>query len=244
MGGGASGAGVVTARLETLGLTGGYPGVTVFTDVRVSVEAGEILTVLGANGSGKSALLETLQGLLPASRGEILLDGVAVQDLPPEARAARGLSLVSDRRRLWKEMTVREHLRVGAYRPAARSGWRARVPTLRALFPGLLSRHRARPGQLSGGLQQQLALARFGMSCPGVWLLDDPLRGLDESTSERVLDWMHDAAAGGAGVIVTGQHVRALLGVATKGMFLEGGSLSPLPAGEDGLSDPRVRALL
>lgn len=244
MGGGAPGAGVVTARLETVGLAGGYPGVTVFSEICISLGPGEILTVLGANGSGKSALLETLQGLLPASRGEIRLDGDAVQSLPPEARAARGMSLVSDRRRLWKEMTVREHLRVGAYRPAARSGWRGRVPLIRRLFPGLLSRPGARPGQLSGGLQQQLALARFGMSCPRVWLLDDPLRGLDDATSASVLDWIRDAATGGAGVIVTGQHVRALLGVATKGMFLEGGSLSPVPVGEDGLSDPRVRGLL
>jgi len=232
------------ARLETRDLSGGYPGVTVFSDVDLSVAPGEILTILGANGSGKSALLETLQGLLKRVRGEILLDGEPVQDLPPEARASRGMSLTSDRRRLWREMTVSEHLRVGAYRRAARSGWRRRALSFQDLFPALLSRRQARPGQLSGGLQQQLALARFGMSSPRVWLLDDPLQGLDVASSGRVLGWIREEAGKGAAVILTGQHVQALLGVATEAMFLEGGSLSPLPAGEGGLSDPRVRTLL
>lgn len=234
----------MTIRLETHGLAGGYRGVTVFSDVGLSVAAGEILTILGANGSGKSALLETLQGLLESLRGEILLDGRPVQDLPPEERAARGMSLVSDRRRLFREMTVREHLRVGAFRRAARNGWRRRALLFHDLFPALPSRRGARPGQLSGGIQQQAALARFGMSSPGVWLLDDPLRGLDETTSGRVLDWMRDAAEGGAAVVLTGQHVKALLGVATKAMLLENGSLFPISPGDDGLRDPRVRPLL
>jgi ABC-type branched-subunit amino acid transport system ATPase component len=106
-------------------------------------------------------------------------------------------------------------------------------------------RHRgARPAGLSGGLQQQLALARFAMSSPRVWLLDDPLQGLDEVMSGRVLEWIRGAAGSGTAVMLTGQHIRALLGVATKAMFLEGGSLSAIPAGADGLSDPRVRRLL
>lgn len=231
-------------RLDVRGLSGGYPGVTVFSEVSFSVVTGEILTILGANGCGKSALLETLQGLLETSRGTILLDGEPVHDLPPEARAARGISLVSDRRRLWREMTVHEHLRVGAYRRAARRGWRLRATSLQELFPALPSRRGARPGHLSGGVQQQLALARFGMSSPRVWLLDDPLRGLDDAVAARVLDWIRTAAAGGSAVVLTGQHVRALLGAATTAMFLEQGSLSPLPVGDGGLSDPRVRHLL
>jgi len=234
----------VRARLETRALAGGYPGVTVFSDVAFSVAPGEIMTVLGANGSGKSALLETLQGLLETIRGEILVDGEPVQNLPPETRAGRGMSLVSDRRRLWREMTVGEHLRVGAYRRAARSGWRRRALSLHRLFPALGPRRGDRPGQLSDGLQQQLALARFEMSCPCVWLLDDPLRGLDEATSGRVLDWIRAAAAAGAGVVLTGQHVRALLGVATKATFLEDGFLFPISNGAGGLREPRVRQLL
>lgn len=231
-------------RLQTRDLAGGYPGVTVFSDVDLSVAPGEILTILGANGSGKSALLETLQGLLERIRGEIFLDGEPVQNLLPEERAARGMSLVSDRRRLWREMTVREHLRVGAWRPAARSGWRRRALRLQELFPALSSRRGARPGQLSGGIQQQLALARFGMSSPRVWLLDDPLRGLDEAASGVVLSWIRDAATDGVGIVLTGQHVPALLGAATKAMLLEDGSLVPIASGTDGLRDPRVRRLL
>jgi len=235
------------SRLCTLvarDLTGGYPGVTVFSGVSFSVESGELLTILGANGSGKSALLETLQGLLEHRGGVILLDGEPVQDLAPEDRAARGMSLVSDRRLLFKEMTVHEHLRVGAFRAAARPGWRRRALELHDFFAGLPARRGARPARLSGGLQQQLALARFGMSSPRVWLLDDPLQGLDEVMTGRVLEWIRQAAGGGAAVILTGQHVRALLGMATKAMLLEAGCLTALPAGPDALRDPRVRQLL
>ena len=231
-------------RLDAQRLTGGYAGVTVFSEVSFSVESGDLLTIVGANGSGKSALLETLQGLLEHRAGVILLDGERVQDLPPEARAARGLSLVSDRRRLFEGMTVLEHLRVGAFRAAARRGWRRRAPELCGVFTGLTPHRGARPARLSGGLQQQLALARFGMSSPRVWLLDDPLQGLDEVMTGRVLDWIRVSAGSGAAVIVTGQHIKTLLGVATKAMFLEGGSLSAIPAGAEGLSDPRVRRLL
>jgi branched-chain amino acid transport system ATP-binding protein len=231
-------------RLEARELSGGYPGVAVFSGVSFSVESGDLLTIVGANGSGKSALLETLQGLLQSSGGVVLLDGERVQDLPPEARAARGMSLVSDRRRLFEEMTVLEHLRVGAFRAAARPGWQRRAQDLQALFTGLSARQGALPTRLSGGLQQQLALARFGMSSPRVWLLDDPLQGLDELMTGRVLDWMRSSAASGAAVIVTGQHIRMLLGVATRAMFLEGGALTALPVGGDGVDDPRVRQLL
>ncbi len=234
----------MTARLVARELTGGYPGVTVFSRATLSVESGEILTVLGANGSGKSALLETLQGLLAHRGGAVILDGELVQDLEPEERAARGMSLVSDRRRLFREMTVDEHLRVGAFRAAARRGWRGRALELRGLFTGLTRHRGARPAGLSGGLQQQLALARFGMSSPRVWLLDDPLQGLDEEMTGRALEWIRTAARAGAAVLLTGQHIRALLGVATKAMFLEGGSLAAIPAGAEGLSESRVRQLL
>lgn len=234
----------MTARLVARELGGGYPGVTVFSGVSFTVEAGEILTLLGANGSGKSAMLETLQGLLVHRDGAVFLDGESVQDLPPEVRAARGMSLVSDRRRLFMDMTVDEHLRVGAFRAAARPGWRRRALELREIFAGLARHRGARPTGLSGGLQQQLALARFGMSSPRVWLLDDPLQGLDEETRGRVLDWIRGAARSGAAVLLAGQNIRALLGVATKAMFLEGGALSTIPVGADGASDPRVRQLL
>jgi branched-chain amino acid transport system ATP-binding protein len=234
----------VTARLVARELTGGYPGVTVFSGASFSVESGEVLTVLGANGSGKSALLETLQGLLAHRSGAVLLDGESVQDLAPEARSARGMSLVSDRRRLFRDMTADEHLRVGAFRAAARRGWRRRRLEVRGIFTGLTRQRGARPAGLSGGLQQQLALARFAMSSPRVWLLDDPLQGLDDSMAGRVLEWIRGAAGSGAAVMLTGQHIRALLGVATEAMLLEGGSLSAIPAGAEGLSDPRVRRLL
>jgi branched-chain amino acid transport system ATP-binding protein len=232
------------AHLTARGLTGGYPGVTVFSDVSLAVESGQILTIVGANGSGKSALLETLQGLLPSRGGMILLDGEPLHGLPPQARAARGVTLLSDRRRLFRQMTIHEHLRIGAFRGAARPGWRRRALEVYSLFPDLPLRRRARPASLSGGQQQQLALARSGMSVARVWLLDDPLAGLDETTAGRVIEWVGRTADSGAAVILTGQNIRTHLSVAARAMFLEGGSLVELPIGEEGLRDPRVRKLL
>ena len=244
LGGDARGA-VVTARLVARELAGGYPGVTVFSKASFSVESGEILTVLGANGSGKSALLETLQGLLANRGGAVLLDGESVQDLAPEGprgtRDESGLrpapALQGHDGRRASSVSVRFAPRLGEAGAAARSKFAG-------LFTGLTRHRGARPAGLSGGLQQQLALARFAMSSPRVWLLDDPLQGLDEEMTGRVLDWIRAAAGAGAAVMLTGQHVRALLGVATKAMFLEGGSLSAIPAGAEGLSDPRVSQLL
>ncbi len=234
----------MTARLEVRTLTGGYPGVTVFSGVSLSVEPGEIVSIVGANGSGKSALLATLQGLLEAGGGSIVLGGEAVEALPPEARAARGMILLSDRRWLWNEMTVDQHLRAGAFRAAARPGWRGRAAGFRSLFTSLSAGSRARPGELSGGARQELALARFGMALPQVWLLDDPLSGLDTSAAARALGWIREAARVGASILLTGQHIREFLGAATRAMFLEGGRLLPLPVGEAALEDTRVRQLL
>jgi branched-chain amino acid transport system ATP-binding protein len=217
----------MTARLDVRDLAGGYRGISVFAGVTFSVAAGEILTILGENGAGKSALLDSLQGLLPTLGGVILLDGEPVQALPPEARAGRGLCLLSDRRRLGMEMTVHEHLRVGAFRAQARPGWRRRAEASQELFSGLRARRRARPARLSGGLQQQLALARFAMASPRVWLLDDPLQGLDETTAGRALGWIRDAAQGGAAVVLTGQQIRELLGIATSAKLLQAGGRRP-----------------
>ncbi len=234
----------MTALLEVRGLVGGYPGIRVFESVSLTVASGEILTILGANGSGKSALLQTLQGLLKAHAGTILFEGRPVQHLPAEARAAGGIILVSDRRWLWPDLSVREHLRLGAFRRGARSQWRSRLRAVYQLFPTLSERAGVRPAALSGGLQQQLTLARFAMAKPRMWLLDDPVQGLDDGTRVRVLHWIRAAAADGAGVIATGQTVRALLELGHRSMLLERGRLHPLAIDGDALRDPRVLSLL
>ena len=234
----------MTALLEVRGLAGGYPGIRVFEGVSLSVSSGEILTILGANGSGKSALLQTLQGFLQPHAGTIRFQQRPVQHLPAEARAAAGTILVSDRRWLWPDLSVSDHVRLGAFRRSARPQWRARVRALRQLFPTLWERPGLRPARLSGGLQQQLALARFGMAKPSLWLLDDPVQGLDDGTRVRVLDWIRSAATDGAGVIATGQTIQALLELGHRAMLLQQGRLHPLAMDGDALRDPRVLSLL
>ncbi len=234
----------MTALLEVKGLAGGYPGIRVFESVSLSVSSGEILTILGANGSGKSTLLQALQGFLKTQAGTILFEGRPVQHLPAEARAAAGIILVSDRRWLWPDLSVREHLRLGAFRRSARPQWRSRLRAVHQLFPTLPERAGVRPAALSGGVQQQLTLARFAMAKPLMWLLDDPMQGLDDATRMRVRQWIRSAAADGAGVIATGQTIRALLELGHRAMLLEQGRLHPLAIDGDALRDPRVLSLL
>ncbi len=234
----------MTPALRVDGLCGGYPRLRVFSDVRLGVDHGEIVSLLGANGSGKSALLQTVQGLLTAEAGAILLEGRRIERLSPEERADAGMILVSDRRWLWPDMRLREHLWLGAFRRRARPDWRGRMAELRPLFPQALERPRVRPSRLSGGLQQQVTLARFAMASPRVWLLDDPLQGLDDITRVRVLGWIRSAAAAGAAVIVTGQHVRELVEISDRAMLLWQGTLVAAGQGGDAPRDARVRELL
>ncbi len=234
----------MTVLLEVGGLAGGYPGVRVFEGVSLSVSSGEILTILGANGSGKSALFQTLQGFLQPHAGTIRFKQRPIHNLPAEARAAAGIILVSDRRWLWPDLSVSDHVRLGAFRRSARPQWRTRARALRELFPTLWGRPGLRPERLSGGLQQQLTLARCGMAKPSMWLLDDPLQGLDDASRARVMGWIRSAAADGAGVIATGQTIRALLELGHRAMLLEQGRLHPVAIDGGALRDPRVLNLL
>ncbi len=144
----------------------GYGAVQAVWDVSFDVEAGEVVTLVGANGAGKTTILKTLCGLLAPRRGRVLFDGEDVRGFAPYELVARGLVLIPEARQLWPGMTVRENLDMGAYSASAR-GQRARtLEAVHAMFPQLEKRARQKAGTLSGGEQQMCAIGRGLMARP------------------------------------------------------------------------------
>jgi branched-chain amino acid transport system ATP-binding protein len=189
--------------LEIDQLRAGYGGGTVLHGITLAVEPGQVHTVIGANGAGKTTLLHTIAGLLRPTGGRILLGGHNVTTATPQQRARAGLALVPQGRRLFPSLTVDEHLRIAhrSSRHGDAPGWSpARVLQL---LPQLAARRRHRGGQLSGGEQQMLAIARALLIQPRALLLDEPTEGLAPILAARIQDLIPTLADGGLTILLT-----------------------------------------
>ncbi|MBV8962179.1 MAG: ATP-binding cassette domain-containing protein, partial [Hyphomicrobiales bacterium] len=164
----------MSAVLELRDLSVAYGGVLAVRGVSLSVEAGSIATVIGANGAGKSTLLNAIMGILP-SQGHIGFSGASLEGLPVEARVAKGLGLVPEKRELFASMSVEDNLRLGAFlrRGEGRSAIAASLEEVFGLFPRLRERRRQLAGTLSGGERQMLAMGRALMGHPKLLMLDE-----------------------------------------------------------------------
>lgn len=180
-------------------------------DISLTVDAGEIVALLGANGAGKSTLLRAIMGLLP-STGAIRLDGAAIQGYSPASRARRGLGYVPEGRRLFPGMSVRDTLLVGSRTSGRRA--RERLAEVLEVFPDLAPRLATPAWQLSGGQQQMLAIGRAFMGAPKVLLLDEPSLGLAPILVDQLLEQTRLLAAEGVGVLLAEQSVARALDVA------------------------------
>ncbi|WP_207482458.1 ABC transporter ATP-binding protein [Arenibaculum pallidiluteum] len=171
--------------LATTGLRAGYGGKPVLQNVDLAVRRGEIVAVIGRNGVGKSTLMKTLMGLLPASAGSVTLEGRPIDGLPAHRRARLGVGYVPQGRDVFPRMTVEENLRVGEM---LRNGPvpRADYDEIYASFPILAERRAQRAGTMSGGQQQQLAIARVLIGRPGLILLDEPSEGIQPSIVQEI----------------------------------------------------------
>lgn len=187
--------------LEVTGLTAGYGPQAVIRDVDITVGAGEIVALFGANGVGKTTTLLAISGVLPVSAGQVRIGGAAVTS-PLYQRARRGLSFVTEERSVFKSLTVAENLRVGGVEPG---------PALE-LFPELEKRLNVRAGLISGGEQQMLSLARAVGRNPTLLLADELSLGLAPLVVTRLFVALrHAATSSGAGVLLVEQHVRKAL---------------------------------
>jgi branched-chain amino acid transport system ATP-binding protein len=209
--------------------------------VSLTVGAGEIVTLLGANGSGKSTTLRTVSGLVRAARGVIRYQGRDIARWPPDAIVAAGIGHVPEGRDIFPEFSVLENLLVGAHTVAAREV-PARLEAAYALFPTLRDRRRQRAGTLSGGEQQMLAIGRALMARPRVLLLDEPSLGLAPRLVREIFAIIRRVNAEGVAVLLVEQNARAALALAARGYVLETGRVVAAGASAALALDPRIRA--
>jgi branched-chain amino acid transport system ATP-binding protein len=227
--------------LEIRGLSVAYGKVEALHKATVKVAAGSIVTVIGPNGAGKSTMLNAVMGLLPAS-GAIAYEGDDISGLETEARVARGLVLVPEKRELFAEMTVADNLVLGAF-PRHRRRERGIDADLQAVyerFPRLLERRAQLAGTLSGGERQMLALGRALMAKPRVLMLDEPSLGLAPLIVRDIFRIIADLRKTGVAILLVEQNARAALQVADYGYVLETGEVAMDGPAAELAVNPRV----
>ncbi|HSB71407.1 MAG TPA: ABC transporter ATP-binding protein [Candidatus Methylomirabilis sp.] len=221
-----------------------YGEAQVLHRVSMQVTGEEIVAVVGPNGSGKSTLLRTIQGLQHPRAGSIQLGDERIDGLEAHEVVARGLTSIPEGRRLFQDLSVRENLEIGAYRPAARSRMADSLREVHALFPILLAKDRSRASALSGGEQQMLALGRGLMARPMLFLLDDPFIGLAPRLIAGLCEALRALATQRIGILIAGQHVGRILGLADRAYLLEQGRITEEAPGKVLLTSPSLRRAL
>jgi len=206
------------------GLHVGYGRVDVLHGVSLAVHADELVALIGPNGAGKTTALKTIVGLLRPTRGGVTFDGASLLGRDPAAIVARGIALVPQGRMIFQTLTVRENLRLGAYR--AESGEVGhRMEAVLTAFPVLAERLGHLGGTLSGGQQQMLAIARALMSNPALLILDEPSTGLAPTIVESIFQTLADLHLRGTMILLVEQNAHIALELASRAYVLEQGSI-------------------
>jgi len=229
--------------LEIKKLCAGYAGLDVVHDIDLTVGAGEIVALIGANGAGKSTLVKTISGLLAPHRGEIVFDGRRIDGLRPRARVRLGIAHVPEGRQMFPGMTVAENLRLGAYaqgRSVGADELHRRTRAVCERFPILLDRLGEPAGNLSGGQQQMLAIARGLMASPRLLILDEPSLGLAPVLVEEIFRLVHGLKEQGISIVLSEQNARMSLGISDRAYVIEMGRVVMAGSGRDLLNDPEV----
>ncbi len=217
-----------------------YGDVQAVWDVSFDVGDREVVTLIGANGAGKTTILKALCGLLTPRRGQILLDGRDVCGKPPYELVARGLVLIPEARQLWPGMTVRENLEMGAYCRSARKERSRTLEEVFAMFPQLEKRSTQKAGTLSGGEQQMCAIGRGLMARPRLLLLDEPALGLAPLLVREVFDALRRIRQQGVTILLVEQNVLHALALADRGCVLETGRVTLTGACHELARNPRL----
>ena len=227
--------------LEVRNLDVAYGEVPALQSVTFTVSEGESVAVLGANGAGKSTLLRTISGLLRPRRGNVLLDGVRLDQLPPYEIAGLGIAHVPEGRRVLPEMTVEENLELGAYLPKPKAHRKETLARIYELFPRLAERRQQHAGTLSGGEQQMLAVGRGLMLLPRILMLDEPSLGLAPIVVDLTFEKIAEVRRQGIAILLVEQNVQRALSLADRGYVLEGGQVVLQGPSQTLLEDPHVK---
>ena len=202
-----------------------YGNIHALQGVSVAVRDGEIVTLIGANGAGKSTTLRTISGLLQPREGQVMLDGRRMNGVPPHVIVEQGVVQVPEGRRIFSRMTVRENLEMGAFSRKDRGGVAADLDRVFELFPRLKERVKQKGGTLSGGEQQMLAMGRALMARPKILLLDEPSMGLAPILVETIFQTIVEINRQGVTVLLVEQNALMALQVAHRGYVLETGTI-------------------
>jgi branched-chain amino acid transport system ATP-binding protein len=227
--------------LKASGLDVFYGDVQVLWDVSFEVKKGEIVALIGANGSGKTTTLATLSSLLTPRKGAVEFEGRPIHTRAPHDMVTLGIAHVPEARRLFPEMSVRENLLLGALTPEAKKSRPEMLEKVYGYFPRLKEREKQQAGTLSGGEQQMAAIARGLMSKPRLLMLDEPSLGLSPllvGEIFRVIGEVHEA---GVTVLLVEQNVFKTLSVADRAYVLENGRIVLEGSGADLLANPHIR---
>ncbi|HEY4908964.1 MAG TPA: ABC transporter ATP-binding protein [Methylomirabilota bacterium] len=227
--------------LELRGVEVAYGDLPALRGVSLSVEAGETLSVVGANGAGKTTMLRAISGLMRPRAGQILLDGERLDRLPSHAIVEHGVVQVPEGRKIFPSLTVLENLELGSYIPAAKARRREGLERVFALFPRLKERERQAAGTMSGGEQQMLAIGRALMARPRVLMLDEPSLGLAPIIVKEIFRIIGEINRLGTTVLLVEQNTRQALALSRRGYVLENGRVVLEGSGAELLGNEHVK---
>ena len=231
-----------TALLEFRSVNTHYVAVHILKDVDLAIYPGEMVCLLGGNASGKSTTLKTLLGMVTPTSGEVLLDGEVVNDKPTSYRVTNGVTMVPENRRLFKRLTVKENLELGAYLRDDREGIDEDLENIYELFPRVEERLSQKAGTLSGGEQQMVAIGRALMSRPRVLLMDEPSMGLAPALVQQNFELIQQIHEEGMAIFMVEQNANMALSIADRGWVLQTGRVVLDDTAEALLANPELRS--
>lgn len=203
----------------------GYGAIEALRGISLTVDEGEIVTLIGSNGAGKSTTLKTISGIVQAGKGTIQFAGEAIEKLPPHVIVQKGLGHVPEGRRIFPRMTVLENLEMGAYVSNNKQQFKESLDRVMELFPRLQERLSQKGGTLSGGEQQMLAIGRAMMMRPKILLLDEPSMGLAPLLVEQIFEIVRELNHQGTTILLVEQNANQALQIASRGYVIVSGDI-------------------
>lgn len=228
--------------LELSNIVAGYGHITALKGISLSVPEGKIVTLIGANGAGKSTTMKTIMGIIKAQEGDVTFEGTSLKGKKSYQVVDAGISLVPEGRQVLQSMTVAENLQLGAYKRSDKDGIAGDLKKVYERFPRLLERKNQFAGTLSGGEQQMLAIGRAMMSRPKVLLLDEPSMGLAPIVVQEIFDVIQDINKGGTTVLLVEQNAKKALKIADYAYVMETGKIVLHGKAAEVADNPQVMA--
>ncbi|MRH77165.1 ATP-binding cassette domain-containing protein [Spiribacter sp. C176] len=227
--------------LKLNNVTAGYGSTTILHGISLDVNEGEIVTIVGGNGAGKSTTLRTISSLINPTSGSIEFEGRDITKMAAHKVVELGITMVPEARQLFPEMTVLENLQMGSFTKVARPRYKEKLDEVLTLFPRVAERLSQEAQSLSGGEQQMVAIARGMMSCPKLMLFDEPSLGLAPIVVTQVFDVVKKIAASGTTVLIVEQNVFQTLQIADRGYVIENGEISMNGPAQELMGNDHIR---